>query len=196
MKKLYYILILSLIILASCFNTPEAKIMRSIKNQGFLKSKILEVNIVDTIYEKDVIDTMIFDFARLDTLNQYIKNNLANKDSLFKNHDKFTRKEIDSLRKFMFEKTIKLERLRDFTKRRLFRMQEINIGDDDSIISGYWVLLRTEKDTIEYAVKSNFELLAPKFILQYHERPRNQFNNKNIIHVRKHVSDTISKRRF
>jgi hypothetical protein len=144
-------LVLSLIFAISCYNTPEKKIIHAIEKQDYMQIKILGVNIVDTIYEAQVVDTLISDLAKIDSLNKWMKSETNVKK--YRNYD----------------------RLREFTDNRIRRLYEINYNVNDSAISGYYVLLRTDRDTLEVAIKRDFSMLAPRFMLEYHDRPRREF---------------------
>jgi hypothetical protein len=154
-------LTLSLLFVISCYNTPEKKIIHDIENRGFIKIKILGVNIVDTIYKFQVVDTLMSDLNKLDSLNKWMK--------------KLEKSKIDSLRKLYR----KYDRIYEFTNNRIKRLSEINYNVNDNAISGYYVLLRTKRDTFEIAVKKDFKMLAPRFMLEFHDRPKREFRPRN-----------------
>ena len=187
---------ISIFTACSCIQTPEQKIIHTIKDQGAFRAKILGVNIIDTIYEKDVIDTLMIDFDHLDSLTKYLKIDRAEVDTMYRHYKEYSRKEFDSLRKVMFEKTQKLQNLRDFTQHRIWHMRQLHTGKDFNSISGYWVILRTQKDTLEYVLKSDYKILAPKFMLEYHERPLRKFNSGNNPNFGRSRRNQIPVRRF
>jgi hypothetical protein len=174
MKFIVNVLLMLFIMIAvsSCYNTPEKKIAHAIKEQGMFKAKILGVNIIDTIYEKEVKDTIAYDDAKIDSLNARIQRMRYKIDNLNKN---LTRKETDSIRRNMLNQIRHMDGLRDFSHNRMWKLQQINSRYHDSIIDGYVVLLRTERDTLEYVLKSDFRMLGPKFIFEYKDRPKREF---------------------
>ena len=199
MKFIVNVLLMLFIMIAvsSCYNTPEKKISHAIKEQGIFRTKILGVNIIDTIYEKEVKDTIAYDDAKIDSMNARIQRMRYKIDSLNKNRFNLTRKEVDSIRRKMIDQIRHMDGLKDFSHNRIWKLQQINTRFNDSIIDGYVVLLRTERDTLEYILRSDFKMLGPKFLFEYKDKPKREFRTiKNRNHDNRNSNEPRKGPRF
>jgi hypothetical protein len=152
MKILFNALFTCFLFLTACSVTTEEKIMRGLKSDEFFKMNITSANITDTIYERDVLDTLLVGYSMIDTLEAKIKKCVKEKKS--------------------FEEIRKLEDLKGFYERRAWRLQLINFGDSDSTVCGYYVLITSKTDTLEVLLKNDLKMLGPRFMFEYDERPR------------------------
>jgi len=166
------LLVLSLIFALSCSRTTEEKVIRALKRQDHFRLKILGVDIVDTIYAAQVVDTLYHDYNKLEELDKLIKTLDIKIDSTLKNDRGLSKEEINHIRDDLRNITREAENMREFTQHRIFRLEQIGAERFDGAISGYYALIKTEKDTFEVVLKKNFNMLSPRFMLEYEKKPR------------------------
>jgi len=157
MKKLLIILYL---ILFSC-SSPEQKIIKSFED-GRLHGhfKINNVSIYDTIYYKDIIDSLEFYENKVRLIQKQIDGLRGFRDSVFKlNYPDSTRRSILQKR---FDLDRKLQRdLRHASNQQMTRYTFYNINEN---ICGYLVKIYTPRDTFDFVVTSKYTIVCPTFM--------------------------------
>jgi len=157
-KKLFIILSL---ILFSC-SSPEQKIIQSFKNDRphHSRIKITGASIYDTLYLNDVLDSISFYENKTRYIRQQLDGVNSFRDSVIKlNYSDSTRRLI--FRKY-FDNIRRLERELDRTShKQMIRYSFYNTHDS---ICGYLVKIYAERDTFDFVVMSNYNILCPTFV--------------------------------
>jgi hypothetical protein len=165
MKKIFSILFLCIILIISC-SSPEKKIKQSFTHQRYSKFKEIEIQkieIYDTVYFTDIVNTLNFLDNKSEIINKKIDELDLYRDSIRKN--KISNFNKDSLFR-------ELEKRENFYNREidhLFReeMNYANLGKqiDDSIYA-YKVMIKTDKRTFNFLVSPlTFTIISPTFDL-------------------------------
>lgn len=156
------------LLLVSC-TTPEQKIENSFNEQRFARRNshvVQNVIIYDTIYFKDIIDSLNTIESKLQDFDKiFIVRNTDNiRDSLRKtNHlprvrDSLLRKSINNIQ----SNERAYQHLRHMAT---YRYALMRIPAIDSI-SGYYVKMITNRDTLNFIVTNKFDILCPVFMYQ------------------------------
>lgn len=158
-----------LIGLVGCNPTPETIIKREIKHTIFSNKKIDRVEIIDTIYQRQVELWMSYDSGKIET----IQKDINHYHEVIREIRKYgVRNELDEE---TFHSLSRLEFLQKLSEDRLTHLQQLYFYAEPDYICGYFIKVyyRDDFEPDEYAITNNFNVVCRRFILDENAKPPN-----------------------
>ena len=150
-----------------CTSSPENKIAREIKKTDYFKTvHISNVQIIDTIFQKNINLSNTLDSSKLINLNRELKRLNQIKDSL-RLISKIDSSKIDYIED-IFNDIRHCERKISIIENRQENYQKINYQDQNSIC-GYKIIIYYKKEIDEFIISRYYKLICPAFILDTDE---------------------------
>lgn len=164
MKKIILFYLVFCFTLISCLNTPEKKIIHNFKNNDGFRLKIESVEVIDTIYDEEISKILILNKFRIDSLNLLIEKTNDLRKSIEK-YSQYSKSISNVLIKNNYERIKKYQNQKTQYELQNSFYEQIYLNYKDHIC-GYYILIKTENQELEYAITKEYHLLCPKFLLE------------------------------
>ena len=176
MKTLARILILIGVVVLTfqCTRSKEEIMATEINNSSlYNRSKIISVDVLDTIYQKDVELALKMDTIRLEFLKRHFERLSSTKDSVrrlsrLNNNDTIVRKYVRSV----FDSISRYERWTEMVNKKSQMYEELYdyYYSDTADLRGYRVLVHYKDGrTNDFIITDKYQVICPSFMIEVND---------------------------
>ena len=171
--------VLFLLLVTSCHKAPEKKMLHVLNQQEFFHSKFLSVEVLDTIFQKEVDSVMTLDQNKLDSIKASVRAMRSMLSDMRKNKDAYAQQEFDSTARIGFHFLRQFEQEMSWRESRMHFYEQIDLRQNANNTAAYKINVITKKDTDEFIIKKDYSFLCSSFILE-DNRTNQRYKSKNI----------------